>query len=433
MTIAVDIGTTHVKAAAFDQAGNVLSSAIRSNETLSPKPGWNEQNPNKLLQNVLSVTAEVCQNAPIASYNLIFSAALHGLMAVDQNGNPLTNIWLWSDTRAVEEARDLREKGGVALYQRSGVPIHPMSPLLKLIWLRKHLPDVFSAAHKFLGIKEYIWYKFCGAYASDLSCASATGLMHLEDCRWDEQALSQAGIQFFQLPELVSPLHTTISKPDILPGNPTLIIGAGDGPLANLGAGATEPGQACITVGTSAALRMITDKPMIDEQMRSFCYRLDETRFVAGGASNNGGNVLEWLRNSVFRSALPIDQFLEQAADIPSGAEGLQFMPYLFGERAPVWDASATACFSGICAHHTQAHFVRAAMEGVLWNLKAVAEILEEKTPLKTIFVSGSIIYNPLWIKILKEIFKQEIIVPTNTADASVLGAYLLATRSFSS
>lgn len=439
MFIAVDIGTTNVKAVVFDERGELLFSAEAANQTLAPQEGWSEQVPEQVFENVCTAVrtaaAFLSQNrAPSPIQGIAFSAAMHGLLALDAQGRPLGNFMLWSDVRAQAEARELLQNGmGQRLYQKTGVPIHPMSPLLKLIWLRKNTPTVFQQAHKFLGIKEYVWYRLTGQFESDFSCASATGLMDLLGMHWDEEALSLAGITSNQLPALVSPYKKTPfldNSGDKSMGLPLesipLIIGASDGALANLGSGATQPGQLALTIGTSAAVRMMTITPILDAQMRTFCYRLDETRFIVGGASNNGSNALEWLRTRVFRSPLDPEAFANQAIEVPLGAEGLQFLPYLHGERAPLWDASAKASFIGLTAQHGQAHFVRAAMEGVLFNLKSIVDVLEEKIPVQSIHISGGFTRNSLWVSMLAEIFKNDIAVDSHGADASARGAFML-------
>lgn len=439
MLIGLDIGTTNVKAVAFSNAGEVVVSAERANRTLSPQPGWSEQEPEAVFENVLEVLHETTHpTAPIRRTGevlrgIVFSSAMHGLVAVDKWGEPLTNFLLWSDLRADTIAKDLRRSNkGLEIYSKTGVPIHAMSPLCKLIWLRKNEPEIFQNSYKFLGIKEFIWQKLTGKFQSDLSVASAIGLLNIWENDWDEQALDLAGISAEQLPALVSPSASAQLSESLqlsessLVGTP-LIIGASDGALANLGSGATEPGQIAVTIGTSAAIRMVTREPVLDEKMRTFCYRLDEKRCIVGGASNNGTNALEWLRISVFQSPLDAERFANQAIDTPAASDGLLFLPYLYGERAPLYDASASGGFHDLTARHTQAHFVRAAMEGVLFNLKIIAEALEAKNPIRTLHAGGGFSKNKLWVQMLADIFQKPVLLNENDADASVLGAVKFA------
>ena len=455
MLIALDIGTTNVKAVAFSDEGQVLATADRANRTLAPQPGWSEQEPEAVFQNVLDVLHEVLNLSRLTSTStplrgIVFSSAMHGLVVVDAAGHPLTNFLLWSDLRADVIARELRQPGGAGpeIYRRTGVPIHAMSPLTKIIWLRQNRPDVLQAAHKFLGIKEFVLARLCSQqygetpvspilrcetgvspYISDISCASATGLMNIHKNEWDEAALALAGISPERLPALVSPYHTAFlpEKNALrwgLPPDVPLIVGASDGACANLGSGAMLPGQVAVTIGTSAAIRTITSEPVLDEQMRTFCYRVDASRCIVGGASNNGTNVLEWLRTAVFQSLLSAEDFANQALAVSAGAEGLRFLPYIHGERAPLWDAQARGSFVGLTAAHGQAHFVRAAMEGVLLNLKEIADALAVHCPIETLYVGGGFSRNQLWVKMLADIFQKPVRVEKSGADVSALGAW---------
>lgn len=427
MLIGVDIGTTNVKAVVVDAAGNPISVVERRNEMIVPQPGWSEQDPEAIFNNVLSVLTEVLaklSDKAKSIQGIVFSSAMHGLLALDAAGKPLTTVWLWSDLRATAEAEALRADPGASreLYRRTGVPVHPMSPLCKIIWMRENMPDVFAQVHKFLGIKEYVWFRLTGKYESDISCASATGLMNIWGSHWDSEALHMAGISAEQVPKLV-PTTSMANFQEVFNSLKAAraVIGGSDGALANLGAGATQPGQLAVTIGTSAAIRCVVDAPSVDDVMRTFCYRLDEKRCIVGGASNNGSNVLEWLRGKVFRTALSTDQFAIQAFEVPIGADGLVFLPYIQGERAPLWDAHARGSFVGLTSLHGQAHFVRAALEGILFNLKIIAEALPQ--PIQTLHASGGFSNNAAWVQMLADVFQRPVLLDESGIDASVAGA----------
>ncbi|MEO6757851.1 MAG: FGGY family carbohydrate kinase, partial [Saprospiraceae bacterium] len=208
MIISFDIGTTNVKAVAFSDRGAIWGTAERRNHVLTPQPGWSEQDPQAILENMRAVLQEVLAEAGNREQmqGLVFSSAMHGMLAVDKAGKPLTTIWLWSDLRAAAIAQPLRQsKTGRAIYQRTGVPIHPMSPLLKILWLRENEPKIFQQTYKFLGIKEFLLFQLLGEYVSDLAIASATGLLNIRKNQWDSAALKLAGISAEQLPKLVKP------------------------------------------------------------------------------------------------------------------------------------------------------------------------------------------------------------------------------------
>ena len=435
MLIAVDIGTTNVKAVSIGAEGAVLATADRENCTLHPAPACQEQNPEQVFQLVIDVLAEVwAVSKEIETLQgVIFSSAMHGLLAINASGNPLTNIILWSDTRADEIAVPLRHsEQGMLLYRQTGVPIHAMNPLCKLAWLRQNQPEIFKKTHWFADVKSYIWYRLTGERVSDISVASANGWLNLENYKRDETAIQLAGVAAEQLPEPVLPTHTAFLLPEIaaryhIPAIAPYIIGASDGALANLGSGATASGQVAVTIGTSAAIRTVSTRSILDERMRTFCYRLDAQRFIVGGASNNGTNALEWLRQSVFRSTLSAALFAEQANEAPAGSDGLLFLPYLLGERAPLYNAHVRGSFHGLTVKHTQAHFVRAVMEGVLFNLKMIGVSLESSSPIHTLHVGGGFSKNRLWVQMLADIFQKPVILPDQSVDASLAGALLFA------
>ncbi|MCB0544328.1 MAG: gluconokinase [Saprospiraceae bacterium] len=435
MIIGIDIGTTNVKAVAVDDNMSVLITAERQNHLLSPYPGWSEHEPEAVLENVISVLKDVLKRpdceSPIQA--VVFSSAMHGWLAVDENGNALTNIWLWSDLRSDRYARDLRrDQKAPLIYRKTGVPVHAMSPLCKTLWCRSERPEIFSTTHKILGIKEYVWLRLTGEYCSDLSLASATGLMDIGQNVWASEALDTASIAEDRLPALVSPgyikkLPEHYAEKFGLPVGLPLMIGASDGALANLGSGATETGHAALTIGTSAAIRIMTNTPLLDGQMRTFCYRLDEKRCITGGASNNGTNALEWLRTGLFHSQEQPDAFTHPAAEVLPGAEGLTFLPYLQGERAPIYDADARGTLHGLAHEHGQTHIIRAVMEGILYNMKYIAGALEAHFPIDTLHAGGGFSQNAFWVQMLADIFQKPIWVGDTNLDASLKGAIFFA------
>jgi gluconokinase len=293
----------------------------------------------------------------------------------------LTPLVTWADTRSRAQAERLRAgSGGLSLHRRTGTPLHPMSPLPKLLWFAEQEPAVYERARHWMGIKEYVLLELCGELVMDHSMGSATGLMDLSTLDWDEEALGIVGLLPDRLPTLV-PTRTVL--PHLLPevardvglgeGTP-VVVGAGDGPLANLGLGAVRPGVAACSVGTSGALRVVVDKPAVDSLGRVFCYALTEDRWVVGGAINNGGVVMDWVGD-----ALAPDlgdgaetELIELAAQAPVGSGGLLMLPYLLSERAPHWSAIPRGAYIGLTRGHGREHLVRAALEGVAQQLALV-------------------------------------------------------------
>jgi gluconokinase len=212
-----------------------------------------------------------------------------------------------------------------------------------------------------------------------------------------------------------------------IPADTTFCIGASDGCLANIGSHAMGPGIAALTIGTSAAVRIAGTKKVYNYSAMIFNYALDKKTFISGGAVNNGGNVLKWLFETFLHnknsSESDYDAFFKIIDTIPAGCQGLVFLPYLYGERAPVWDEKSSGVFFGIKSYHNNAHFLRAALEGTCFALKNILEIIEDSTvPITQLNVSGGFVHSKTWMQILADVCGKKICLE-QTEDASSLGA----------
>lgn len=445
MYIGVDIGTSSVKAVAIDNQGNIHAIKQIAYKIFSPKPDYQEQNPNEIFEATIQVIKQAM--AEVGEVSIVaFSAAMHSLMAVDEKHKPLTNLITWADNRAKQIADNLRNTTlGKQIYQHTGTAIHAMSPLCKLLWFRENQPQLIEKAHKFIGIKEYIFARLFDEYVIDYSLASATGLFDIFSLDWFEESLALIGISEDKLSKPVD----TVSIFQIKESKKLdyqefvgikFVIGASDGCLANLGTGAVQEGEVAATIGTSGAIRMTTYQPFVDEQMRTFCYYTTDNQYIIGGAINNGGIIVQWLREAFFPNEKLGNVFL-LADSVPAGAEGLIFLPYLLGERAPIWDSSARGVFFGIGKNHTQAHFYRAVLEGVMYALYSVGKVFGEyklqSSPLiphqenetsNSIYASGGFTKSSFWVQMMADIFNQKIIVP-NSSESTAIGACLLAMK----
>jgi len=440
-TIGVDIGTTSVKALAINHQQSIIYRAQSLLEIDTDENGTAEQNPETVYQMTNKVLLEVVQGARTAGYEIAqigFSAAMHSVFAVSSDNLPLMPAMTWMDTKAKAHARALwHEDAGRALYLRTGTPIHAMSPLVKLLWLKQTHPDIYSGAHRFVSLKEWVWYRWFGEWAIDESMASATGMFNLSNRAWDAEALRRAGITANQLSSLVSTTYTNTQLQDThllaagLTPQTTFCIGATDGVLANLASGVVDSSEFVLTVGTSLALRTGSNEIVTDETFRPFCYVLDENNYVVGGPSNSGGVALDWLMRKVLAGtgdppdAADFSRRLAEAEHVC--CDGLLFVPYLAGERAPLWDEEATGAFVGLTLQHEGAHLVRAVVEGILLNAYWIGEKLIRRLGMpKRMIVSGHIFESPWICQLTADLFNIPIL-HFNDADASTLGAILLA------
>lgn len=426
--IGIDIGTTNTKAVAFTVDGTVLASAGVSYPVYTDADGRHELDPEQLreaVELVMRGLKEELDSMQGESEGIGFSCAFHSLLAVDIEGKPLTRAMTWADLRPSEVAKGLKgSEAGRRIYQHTGTPIHAMSPLCKLLWLKESQPEIFGRAARFIGIKEYIWWRLTGKYQVDHSIASATGLFDIRRLEWYAEALALAGVDAGRLSEPVPCTYTGRSR-----SNLQLIIGGGDGSLANLGSGAIRPGETALTIGTSGAIRMTAAAPEDDPEGRIFNYILSADRYTCGGATNNGGNVLKWLFEKVFGVIDNEEEWqrrVDEAEAVPPGCEGLIFLPYLQGERAPVWNADARGVFFGVRTVHDHRHFTRACLEGISYALCEIGASLEETVgPIAHLVATGGFTRSGLWLQMIADVFGKPVML-TGVADGSAIGAAIM-------
>ena len=448
--IGIDIGTTSTKAVLFTEKGKQVCQYLIEYPLSTPVTGAAEQDPEEIFAAVVKSVNSVVKNSTINPAEILclsFSTAMHSLIAIDSNNKLLTKSITWADNRSAKQADFLKQQEkGRAIYRRTGTPIHAMSPLVKLIWLRNEQPELFDKAAKFISIKEYVFYRLFQQYIVDYSIASATGLMNLQALAWDKEALDIAGITEQHLSQLVPTTHIVdrmneaIAAEMGIPANTPIIVGASDGVLSNLSVGAISPGIVAVTLGTSGAIRAVIDRPQTDVKERLFCYALTENYWVIGGAVNSSGIILRWIRDNLGANEVaiaqqegqdPYDLLINLAQTVPPGAEGLIFHPYLAGERSPLWNANARGSFVGMTLRHTRAHLIRAMLEGIVLNLYLVAGALQEEIgEFKTVKATGGLIKNNFFRQLLADVFQCEINVPdsyeSGSLGAAVLGLYAL-------
>ncbi len=429
----VDIGTTSVKAIAFAGDGQLIRKQSASYEMHHPQPGYSEQDPDEIFAAVVTaMNGVLAALLPAKPVLVSFSAAMHSLIAVDERGTPLSQCIIWADNRAAPIAADLLSTPrGEWLYHTTGVPVHAMSPLCKLLWMKEHDPLLFHHANRFIGIKEFVFLKFFDTYAVDTSVASATGFLNMESRNWDPQVLQMVGISAERLSAVVrveevfyyKPLSNASYNLSLSAGTP-VIIGSSDGALANLGTGSSANDSVSVTIGTSAAVRILSNRPATGEEMSVFCYHAIGDQYIIGGASNNGAIVLQWLRESLLESSDTFETLFDLAGHVPAGAEGLYFIPHILGERAPVWNSDAKGVFFGLSISHTKAHLVRAAMEGILYNIYSIGKQIMKITPIGDIYAAGGFAQSQLWLQLLADVFNCRVLV-SGSQENSALGAVM--------
>lgn len=441
--LSIELGTNAVRVYAFDVSGNILGFGRGTYPTFHPHSDYSEQDPEQIFITMLYVLktflSEKIHPFKYHVASICFSASMHSLLMVDKNGVPLGNVITWADNRSKKEAEQLRSSPIASeIYGKTGTPIHPMSPLLKIAWFANNERETFQRASKFLSLKSYIIYQLTAEFIIDLSLASATGLLNIHSREWEEDALRYAGISAGHLPELVPISYSEgVLKRQYqtslgLTADTRIIVGSSDGCFATLGAGVMGEDKATITIEDSSAVRVIGTRALTDQGGRLFNYILDEKYYVSGGPSNTGSVALEWFAGQFgdpdkgYDTDLSTRDLLMQAEQVTAGAEGLIFLPYLLGERAPIWNANARGVYFGVNINHERKHFVRATIEGVLYQMYSVAKMLMVHRNIETVSVNGSFGTIPLVTQMLADVFCKPMSVQPNGSAVST-GAFLLS------
>lgn len=447
VVVGLDSGTTATKAVTAGQDGRVRDVVSVAYPLLVPQPGWAELDARRLQTAAVEALDGVVRLAHARGdtvVGLCLSAAMHGVVPMSSDGAPLGPLVTWADGRASAQARALVADGRArGLHARTGTPVHPMSPLVKLAWWSAYDPELLASTPRWGGVKELLVSALCGGMqVVDLSCASTTGGYDLVGRRWDEQAMSIAGVRDGQLSEVVPPTHLLPLRTDVassvgLPADLPVVIGAADGVLANLGIGAVRQDVAAVSIGTSGAIRLVVPRPTVDPAGRLFCYALTEDHWVLGGAVNNGGSVVRWAAQALaaqFDTPAPEGEdadeldarLLEEAAAVPVGSEGLLCLPYLLGERAPWWRSGMRGAYLGLRREHRRPQLVRAAVEGVCQQLALVRDAFGAlDLPVCEVRATGGAVASPLWVRTLAATLD----LPVHVADSpegTGLGACLL-------
>ncbi|WP_175638546.1 gluconokinase [Metabacillus schmidteae] len=418
--IGLDIGTTSVKAVVFEMTGKVVAEAEELISSLYPQQGWVEQDPIEIEQFAVKAVRDVIKKANIQKDELVtisFSSAMHSLVCIDEEYRPLSNGIIWADGRSIEQAEMLKEQNGEKVFQKTGVPLHPMTPLSKLLWMKEVGYKAYENASYFISIKEYILLKWFNKRVVDYSMATSTGLLNAHTLDWDHELMEMTGIKKEQLSEVASPttvlrgLKKEIAEEMGVSEDLPFVLGSADGQLANLGIGAISSGEVAITAGTSGAIRQFTNGFSITDKRETFCYAFTEDYSIIGGPTNNGGIALQWLKELLNYEG-SFDDFTKEAEKVDPGAEGLIFLPYINGERAPLWNQQAKGNFFGMSITHKKEHFVRAVLEGITFNIYQIGQSLESLAGApEKIYVNGGLSRSKLWLQMLADIFGKEVYV----------------------
>jgi len=435
--LAYDIGTTGTKALVLSSRGRLIATGARQYETLYPRPGWAEQAPEAWWKAVVQSTTHVVEKVPGIKKQLVavgVSGQMLGCLPVDRNGVPLRNAVIHSDTRAISQWQRLSDElGAQTIYSVTGNRIAAQSTLCKIAWLRQNEKAVYRKTFKFLQSKDYITSKLTGDLGrTDYSDASHSVMFDVGKREWSVDLLGAAGIHPGKLPDvhpsatIAGYMSQSSARKLKLPSGIPVVVGGGDGACASVGAGAVAPGQAYTYLGGTGWIALTLARPFIDKKMRVFnIIGLDPETCGVFGTVQCAGSAHQWVANLLnVRSYPRLEKMIREA---PIGSQGLLFLPYLMGERSPIWDPYARGLYFGLSLAHGSSDLARATLEGVCFALKSVLEVLQEATPIGEMTLIGGGTKSRVWTEMLAAVYGTKLLLPRMPGEATCYGAAIAA------
>jgi xylulokinase len=434
----MDVGTGGTRAVVIDAAGKLIATASSEHAPFrTPHPGWAEQDPDdwwRAAQEAIrgALAAQPEPRDPISAIGL--TGQMHGAVMLDEDGEVLRPALIWCDTRTQPQCDWLTERIGYErLIELTCNPALPNFTLTKLLWVKQHEPEIFAKIRHIMCPKDYVRYRLTGAFAIDVQEASGTLLLDVTHRCWSAEVAEAAGIPVswlpivYESPEVCARISDTAAGLTGLASGTPVVAGAGDQGAGAVGMGILQPGSVSATIGTSGVVFAATASPIKDPKGRlhTFCHAVPGLWHVMG-VTQSAGLSFSWL-NLTFFAGMSYDALTYGAAQVPAGSDGLEWAPYLLGERTPHLDPEVRAAFAGISTMHSAAHFVRAVLEGVAYSLKDTFTLFAELgIPVSGIRLGGGGARGLLWRKIQAGIYGHAVEVLT-AEEGGAFGAALLA------
>jgi xylulokinase len=446
---AYDLGTTGCKASFFDESGSLVATEYKEYPTYYPREGWVEQNPEDWKDAVILTTRQLLQRSTVKAKDiacLCFSGHMMGCVPVDSDGRPLEKrTMLWADSRSTVQAKRLVDRFGWERFYRetgSGLDVL-LYPAAKIPWIKENRPALYKRAAKFIGTKDVVCAWLTGTVATDYSDASDIGLLHLTERRWHSELIETLGIDVAKMPEVL-PSTSVIGKLSsevaeqigFLAGTP-VILGGGDVSCGTAGAGAVGKDTPYFCIGSAGWVSVVSDRPLINIQARpmSLCHVVPQL-YCSQIIMYSAGVAYKWIRDQLFSSAVAGEQMHSDtdafkkmdglAETVPAGAGGVLFLPYLRAGGAPHYDVNARGAFLGLNLAATKAHLIRAALEGVAFNIRIMVGYLEENAPFPELRIIGGGAESRLWKQIFADVLQKNICTLTTQQESNTLGAALV-------
>jgi xylulokinase len=438
LLLGIDLSTTGAKALLINNEGKVVGSATTALELSTPRPLWSEQEPRDWWQaatmSIHSVLAQANSSGGLIEA-IGLTGQMHGLVLLDECGEVLRPAILWNDQRCGEQCDEIRARVGTErLIQITGNDALTGLTAPKIMWVEKYEPEIYQRIKHVLLPKDYIRFRLTGKFAMDKADGSGTMLFDLAKRNWSREILEVLNIspewlpETFEGPQVTGEVADEAASATGLRAGVPIIGGGGDQSAQAVGVGAIQPGILAVTLGTSGVVFATTESPLVEPRGRlhAFCHALPDRWHLMGVMLSAAGS-LQWYRDALATQA-SFEDIIAEAATITAGSEGLLFLPYLSGERAPHPDPLARGSWVGLTLRHRRGHLTRAVLEGVAFGLRDIFSLMQG-VGLRTVNqvrVSGGGARSTLWRQILADVLGVEL-VTVDTTEGAAFGAALLA------
>ena len=419
--IGIDVGTSGTKALAIDRKGKILAQASAGYPSLHPKPLWSEQDPEEWWNATVKVVRAVVKQAKLKPADVAaigLSGQMHGSVFLDKNDKVVRPALLWNDQRTAAECEEIEQLAGgrKLLIKMVANPALTGFTAPKILWLRNKEPRNFAKTVKVLLPKDDVRRRLTGEYATDVSDASGTLLLDVVKRSWSKRLLNKLDLDPGMLPtcyeseEVTGTLTKDSANKLGLTTDCVVVGGAGDCAAGAVGNGIVKKGLLCTSIGTSGVVFAHSDEPQFDPQGRlhTFCHAAKGKWHMMGVTLNAGGS-LGWFRDALCPGT-KFEELTREADKVPPGSEGLQFLPYLSGERTPHLDPLARGALIGLTLKHKRGHISRAILEGVTYSLRDSLAIMQDLgVPVRQIRVTGGGSKSPFWRQMQADVFGKSV------------------------
>ncbi|PWT92184.1 MAG: carbohydrate kinase [Blastocatellia bacterium] len=437
--LSIDVGTSGVRASLFNESGDeITGSRVISRRKSNSFSAFGELNPDLIFDQLVETIDQLFSNSIHASSQIRYvsiSCFWHSLMGVDASGKPTTPLLTWADTRASQLVAQLRanfDEG--AIHTRTGSRFHASYWPAKLVWLKTEQPETYQKTSQWLGLSEYLTLRLFGDASVSVSMASATGLFNQANCDWDWEFVDQLHISRESMPKITDTTTQAHLRDEYAQRWPalnaaTLSAVVGDGAANNIGGGCCNRNRVALMVGTSGAMRLISEgAPPQELRSELWCYRVDRSRVIVGGALSDGGGLYRWLTDLM--SLVDSVELESDLSRMKPDSHGLTVLPFWSGERSTGWSANARGGIFGLTQDAKPAEIVRAALEGIAYRFALIARALDTIAPLANVVATGNALRSsPTWLQILSDVLGRPLMYG-GSPEASIRGAALLALES---